>query len=89
MRILANDFEFYINMFHVFALSYHSTVFLWPALLFFHHFVSRERERVHCTPRMHSTSMFAFKFLQINRYVKWGMKYVPLPGHVTGFFFFF
>ncbi len=35
-----------INMFHVFALSYHSFGFLLPALLFFHRFASHEHEHV-------------------------------------------
>ncbi len=58
-------------MFHVSALAYQ-----WPTLLFFHHFASRECERVpsrecvHCTLCMCGASTFAFKFLQINRYVK-------------------
>ncbi len=37
------------NMFHVFALAYLTTVFLWPTLLFFHCFASHKREPVHCT----------------------------------------
>ncbi len=39
-------------MFHVFALAYHSTSFLWPTLLLFYRFASYERipsrERVQC-----------------------------------------
>ncbi len=59
------------NMFYVFPLAYHSAGFLWPTLLFFHHFANRERKHVHCTLHMHGASTFAFKFLQINRYMKW------------------
>ncbi len=58
-----------IDMCHVFALSYHSTGFLCPTLEFFHCFASREC--VHCTLCMRSEGTFAFKFLQINRYMKW------------------
>ncbi len=35
-QVLSNT----LNMFHVFALAYHSTGFLWPTLLFFHCFAS-------------------------------------------------
>ncbi len=62
-------------MFHVFALAYHSTVFLWPTLLFFHCFATAS---VYCNTsmytvplRMRGASTFAIKFLQINIYVKW------------------
>ncbi len=54
------------SFFHVFSWAYHSTDFLRPTLLFFH-----KRKRVYCTLRMCGASTFAFKFLQINRYVKW------------------
>ncbi len=51
--------------------------FLRPTLLFFHCFARREREHVplhehvYCTLCMRGASTFGFKFLQINRYVKW------------------
>ncbi len=71
-------------MFHVFALVYLTTGFLWPTLLFFPCFASHERARVYCVAsvfckarvyavslRMCGASTLAFNFLKIiSRYAK-------------------
>ncbi len=63
-----------INMFHVFAFSYHCTVFLWPTLLFFHRFASHERKHVRsrkgvlCTLRL-IFEIFGVTFVGDNTYV--------------------
>ncbi len=41
-----SDHGFLVNMFHVFALAYLTTGFLWPTLLFLHCFASHEHECV-------------------------------------------
>ncbi len=56
----------FINMFRVFALTYHSTGFLSHLPYYF----NIKRERVHCTRCMCGASTFTVKFLQINRYVR-------------------
>ncbi len=38
-----------INMFHVLALAYLTTGFLWPTLSIFLCFASRKCEHIHCT----------------------------------------
>ncbi len=58
------------NMFHVFALAYLTTGFLWSTLQFFHCFASASVYTI--LLRMRGASMFTFKFLQIiYRYLKW------------------
>ncbi len=77
----------HIHMFHVFALAYLTTIFLWPTILFFHCFVSHERERVHCTTahmrRKYVCIQVSSDNLQIHE-VKRDMKHLPLPRRVTG-----
>ncbi len=50
------------NMFHVFALAYLTTGFLWPTLLFFHCFASHEREGVLRREHVCASWHFCMKF---------------------------
>ncbi len=69
-------------MFHVFALAYLATGFLWHTLLFFHCFASHESERVHCT-----TAHARRKYVPVLSFLKLFTNMRSKAGHETCSYF--